>query len=127
MGYFAQATTDSLGRSLVNTYGIDFTMLTAQRLGCASEEAKQVSIKYMYEETLGRALIAERFASYNLLINILLNDEKISPTTFAKFYNAGRKKVIIIGDAQYCIEGKKYYGDVSNNKRFQIEEQEDEE
>lgn len=125
MGYFAQATTDGLGRQLA--YGFDFTTLKADRLGTATEEARHIAVQYKYEEVISRALNMKRFASYNLLLNILLNDEKIAPDTVAKFYNAGRKKVVIIGDAQYCIEGKKYYGDISKNKRFKIEDEEDEE
>lgn len=127
MGYFAQATTDGLGRQLnMSRGGWDTTTLTAQRLGTASEEARHVSVNYFRESTLAQALTGDKFAKYNLLVNILIRDEGFAPDTVAKFYNGGRRKAAMIGGKVYCIEGSKYYGDISKSRKIKLFEDDEE-
>ena len=65
-----------------------------------------------YQKTLplAEAMSSDKMLKYNLLLSILINDEKLSPEREGRFYASGSVKEIRVGRTAYRIAGMKYLG-----------------
>lgn len=103
----AQATTGVTGERLC--YGIDRSNCVPMDVGEPIRYWDR-EVTYNGDDTLYNVLTLDKYIKYDLLANILYNDEKISEHTIVSLYSSGMVKEIRIGKRRYRIHGKKYLG-----------------
>lgn len=96
------------GRPLVS--GFDLSNLTVMPSGEPIEHwTRQVSLD-VEEITLQKVLDSDKHLKYNLLANIMINDEKVSPSSVVSLYRSGKVKEIRHNKNCYRAYDKMYLG-----------------
>jgi len=67
-------------------------------------------VSYQTTMPLEEALVSDKHLKYNLLLTIMLNDEKVLASKEGRFYASGAVKEIRVGRTAYRIAGTKYLG-----------------
>jgi len=107
MGYKAQATTGILGQRLVA--GFDLANVFVDNMG-EQIQVWERQVSYVDTVTLEEVLTSNKLIRFDLLANILINDEKIPRDTEVGLYSCGSIKEIRVGKIAYRCKGAKYYG-----------------
>ena len=104
----ANMTRGTNGRPLIG--GFDLSNLTVQPAGEKIEYwNRQVSLD-VEEIKLSDVLTNDKYLKYNLLANIMINDEKVKLDTVVSLYASGHVKEIRAKKKCYRCYGNKYLG-----------------
>lgn len=107
MGFTAQATTGTDGGRL--SYGFDKSNIFVDGMGERMRTLER-EVSYVGTTTLRDALTNNKYIRFNLLVNILKNQEKVPVATEVELYASGNIQEIRIKKKCYRIKGNKYYG-----------------
>lgn len=104
----AVQTTGGDGQPLVN--GFDLSNLRRQESGEGKANHWNREVTYRASCLLSAALVADKLIKFNLLANILIDDEKVNPNAVVDLYSSGAIKEARIGNTRYRLRGTQYLG-----------------